>query len=602
MSEQHGAWYNLLSARKSLGSDCTSVEWKPLKLPLEILSAGVRQLPLRNIDPVDVVEVLWAVVLREYTGCDQIAFNRVVDGEEVVSCVLMNLEQDKLASLSDFSCLASLIAARRDSARDPFSLREGSDGATCNTTVWITGKKPDGNLPLPLRSSNCEIVIEVQHDELEGKPLATFWYRFPQISDGEARNLASTLKQSMRCLPAAYHTDIHDLDLLSPENTEDLRQWMLARAWPRDPTMSLPDILQRTVQTRANVRSVEAWDGSWTYCELEQACHLLVLHLRRVGVESGDMVLLLREKSKWTVAAMIAILMAGAVCVPVDIRQPKERVHRIIESTSARFVVTSEVMARRRDSWAPTTSLREICVPVSPSLPIQSSTIQLPTIPPDATAFVFFTSGSTGNPKGVVQGHRAVALTAEQISQAMRMDSSTRTFQYSSYSFDVSVGDILATFFAGGCLCVPSEDQRLDELPQTINAMEATHICITSTILAKLTPEDMPSLRQVTVGGESLTQEQLQAWCPRIATIYGTTESVIWDTYHADLAIDDSPTNIGCAMGPITTWIVDPWSAAKLVPIGAIGELLLGGPLLSRGYLTRRGSDEGVISGEAFLA
>ena len=497
----------------------------------------------------------------------------------------MDLDQDKLTSLSDSPCLASLIAARSDGAREPFSLREGSNGASCDTAIWITGKKPENKNPSPLRSSDCDIIIEVQHDELEEKPFATFWYRFPQISDREARNLASTLKQSMCCLPTAYHSDIHDLDLLSLENKEDIRQWNLSRAWPRDLTMSLPDILQRTAQTHTNARSVEAWDGFWTYRELEQTCHSLALHLHEVGVKTGDMVLLLREKSKWTVAAMIAILMAGAVCVPVDIRQPKERVDRIIESTSARFVLTSEAKGRRRDAWTPTTSLREICVPFSPSLPIHSSTVQLLSIPPDATAFVFFTSGSTGIPKGVVQEHKAVALTAEQIFRAMRMDSSTRTFQYSSYSFDVSVGDIFATFFAGGCLCVPSEHQRLDELPQTINAMEATHICITSTILAKLAPEDLPSLRQVTVGGESLTQEQLQAWCPRIATIYGTTESVIWDTYHAHLTIDDSPTNIGYAMGPTTTWIVDPWSAAKLVPIGAIGELLIGGPLLSQGYL-----------------
>ncbi|KAH6708906.1 hypothetical protein BKA61DRAFT_696822 [Leptodontidium sp. MPI-SDFR-AT-0119] len=586
MREQNGARCNLLSTRKSLGSNCTTcTEWKSLSIPLEILSAGIRQLPAHDIDLVDVIEVLWGVVLREYTGNGQIAFNHVVDGEEVASCVSLNLDEDELEASSDFPCLASLIAARRDGAREPFSLREAKDGASCDTTICITGKKSDIKHLSPPRSSDGRIIIELHHDALEGQYLATFWYRFPQISDREARNLASTLKQSMRCLPAAYHSDIRDIDLLSPENKEDLRQWMRARASPRDPTLSLLEILQRKAQTHANVRAVEASDGFWTYRELGNACRELARHLREVGVESRDMVLLLREKSKWSVAGMIAILMAGAICVPVDIRQPKERVLRIIESTSARFVLTSEAMARRRDAWSPKTSLREICVPISPSLSLQSSTVQLPTISSDAIAFVFFTSGSTGIPKGVVQGNRALALTAEQISLAMRMDSSTRTFQYSSYSFDVSVGDIFATFFAGGCLCVPSEEQRLDELPQTINAMEATHICLTSTILAKLTPEDVPSLRKVTVGGESLTKEQLQAWCPRIATIYGTTESVIWDTYHPDLAMDDSPTNIGYGMGPTTTWIVDPWSTTKLVPIGAIGELLVGGSLLSKGYL-----------------
>ncbi|KAI8633600.1 hypothetical protein F5Y19DRAFT_414203 [Xylariaceae sp. FL1651] len=585
MGEQHGVCNNILSVRKSLGSDCTFMEWKPLNLSLEILSDGIRQLPLSNSDLVDVLEVLWAVVLREYAGCDEVAFNRIVEGEDVACCVSMNLDRDQLTSFPDFLNLASLIAARIDGAREPFSLQEGSDEASYDTTIYLTDKKPYSKRPSLPSSSNWNIIIEVQHDVLEGKPSATFWYHVLHVSDREAQNLAGTLIQSMRCLPAAYHSDIRGLDLLSLENREDLRQWMPSRSQAQDSVMSLPDILQRTAQTHENMRSVEAPDGVWAYRELEKACHSLALHLREVGVESGDMVLLLREKSKWSVAAMIATLMAGAVCVPIDIRQPKERVHRIIESTGARFIVTSEAMIRRRDAWMPTTSIREICVPVSPTLSTQSRTVQLPNISPEATAFIFFTSGSTGTPKGVVQGHRAVALTAEQISRAMQMDSSTRTFQYSSYSFDVSVGDIFATFFAGGCLCVPSEDQRLDELTQTINMMKATHICITSTTLEKLNPEDLPSLRQVTVGGEPLTREQLQRWCPRISTIYGTTESVIWDTYHANLTIDDSPTNIGRGMGPTTTWIVDPWSATKLVPIGAIGELLVGGPLLSQGYL-----------------
>ncbi|KAL5358103.1 hypothetical protein BJX96DRAFT_173136 [Aspergillus floccosus] len=563
------------------------MEWRPLSLPLEILTSATRQLSLQDVSLGDVLEVLWAVVLRKYTGCDQIAFNRLVHSDEVPSCISMNLDGNQLASLKGRPSLSLMIAARRDGAREPFSLREGSDAPSCDTTIWITStsKKRDSKLLLPPASCGGNVIIEMQHDPLEQKSAATFWYRFPQVIDNEARNYVSTLKQSMRCLLAAYHRDIRDLELISPENKDDIRRWLCSSAGPREPTMALPDILWRAAQTRADAGAIEASDGSWSYCELSNACYSLAHHMREVGVESGDMVLLLREKSKWTVAGMIAILMCGAVCVPIDIRQPEERVQSIVASTNARFVVTSDAMALRHATWSTSIQVRKICVPVSPLLSVQSSTERVSDISPDATAFVFFTSGSTGIPKGVVQPHGAVAMTAEQICRAMRMDSSTRTFQYSSYSFDVSVGDIFATFWAGGCLCIPSEEQRLNALAQTISSMEATHICVTPTILAQLAPEDVPTLRQVTVGGESLTREQLRAWCPRIATIYGTTESVIWDTYHADLTVDDSPTNIGCPMGPTTTWVVDPSNAGKLVPIGAVGELLIGGPLLSRGYL-----------------
>jgi amino acid adenylation domain-containing protein len=561
------------------------MQWKSLNLSLEILSGEIRKLPLQNIDLVDVIEVLWAIVLQKYTGSDRIALNRVVDGKEAVPYVLMDLNQDEGAKSSDFPCLASFIEARRDGTREPFILRAGSDNANYDTTIWITSNNINGNHPSPTTATACDIFIEVKEDTLKSETLATIWYRFPRFSDWEVYNLSSTLKQSMRCLPAAYHSDIRELDLLSPENREDLRRWMPSQACSHDPALSVPDILKRKAQTQANACAVEAWDGIWTYYELEEACKSLAVYLYEVGVRYGDRVLLRREKSKWTVVAMIATLMAGGVCVPVDIRQPKERVNSIIQSTGARFLLTSEAMARKGDAWTPTTSIQEICVPVSPSLSLQSSTNSLPTVTHDTIAFIFFTSGSTGIPKGVVQEHGPVAMTAVHISKAMRMNFNSRTFQYSSYSFDVSVGDTVATFFAGGCLCVPSEEQRLDDLSRTIDTMKATHICITPTILAKLAPQDVPSLRQVTVGGESLTKDQLQKWCPRIATIYGTTESVIWDTYHADLTVDDSPRNIGRGMGPTTTWIVDPRNTTKLMPVGAIGELLVGGPLLSRGYL-----------------
>ncbi|GAP90069.2 putative nonribosomal peptide synthase [Rosellinia necatrix] len=581
--EQIGAACKLYPSRKALPQDCDS-KWRPLEVPLSPLVEEMSLVQLADLDLAHVIEVLWAIVLREYTGCDQVSFHRIHADEEMFSSISMDLDQNNSTSFSKSPSIASLIAARRASAREAFSTRESCNGNSCDTAIYITNKRSCDTHTPPLQLP-CIIIIEVQDAIQEAQCSVTFWYRSPKVSEWEAANIAGAFQQIMRSFSASYYNDIDHMNLLCPKQKEQLLQWKPGRGKSRNQPTSLLDIVQRSVQNHANDRSIEAWDGDWTYGELEAVSCSLAMHFRELGVQPGDMVLLLREKSKWTVAGMMAILMLAAVCVPVDIRQPKERVRRIIERTNARWVLTSAAMTQKREAWSTTASIREICIPLpSSSLP-QSNMFRLPAIAPDTIAFVFFTSGSTGTPKGVVQGHSALALTAGEISRHMRMDSSSKIFQYSSYSFDVSVGDIFATFLAGGCLCIPSEDQRLDQLYETINEMKATHLCTTPTVLAGLTPEDMPSLRQVTVGGESLTREQLRAWHPRIATIYGTTESVIWDTYHDHLAMDGSPTNIGCGMGLTTTWIVDPWNAAKLVPIGAIGELLIGGPSLSQGYL-----------------
>lgn len=168
----------------------------------------------------------------------------------------------------------------------------------------------------------------------------------------------------------------------------------------------------------------------------------------------------------------------------------------------------------------------------------------------------------------------------------MRKNTETRTLQYASFSFDASVGDLFGTFYAGGCVCVPSEHERLNDLPGTINRMRCTHLCVTATTLATLSPNKVSSLYQLTVGGEAITREQIRQWasCVCLSTVYGTTESAVWDTYRHIVAADDSPMNIGHSMGP-STWIVDSANTLKLMPIGAIGELLIGGSLLARGYL-----------------
>ncbi|KAJ9303269.1 hypothetical protein DTO271G3_643 [Paecilomyces variotii] len=585
MGNPHGGLCSLKSSQESLGDDCHFTQWKSLFLPLEILNTGIEQLSLPESDVVDALELTWAVVLQKYSGSDQITIGRVIGDEESIYGAKLDLSDDHLAVLPEPPSLEFFITSRRNSAREQCSLGALKDGAGLDSAIWVTDSRPDIKKSSLLFSSSFDCFIEFQRNTLAEAPLGTFWYRCSGITNPEAQNIASTLKQCMRCFSSSYRNDIRELDLLSPENRKDIQRWLLTRASQRETPTSLPEILQAKAQMQGNSRAIDAWDGSWTYYELEKVSHSLAIHLHAIGVQYGDPVLLRREKSKWTVAAMLATLMVGGICVPIDIRQPKERVRQIFESTGAQFLLTSQAMSQKDSAWTSTTSIQEIIVPFDLDLSSQSRPEKIPEISPETVSFIFFTSGSTGEPKGVVQEHGAVALTTMEISKSMKMDPSTRTFQYSSYSFDVSVGDTFATFFAGGCLCVPSEEQRLNKLAETLNAMKATHVCITSTTLEKLASTDLPYLRQVTVGGEPLTQEQLREWHPRIASIYGTTESVIWDTYHADLSINGPPTNIGCGMGPTTTWIIDPRNPGRLVPIGAIGELLIGGPLLSRGYL-----------------
>ncbi|KAH7169634.1 uncharacterized protein B0J16DRAFT_379579 [Fusarium flagelliforme] len=154
----------------------------------------------------------------------------------------------------------------------------------------------------------------------------------------------------------------------------------------------------------------------------------------------------------------------------------------------------------------------------------------------------------------------------------------------------------------GSWLCYASDHHRDSDLAGAITSLRATHVCLTPTLLAQLLPTDVPSLRYVPVGGESLNKADVVTWAGRVSLnhIYGTTESTIWCTLNNDLHQQSDPTNIGRSFGCIT-WITSPTDHDQLVPVSAIGELLIEGPILARGYLNEEATQKSFIRDPRWL-
>lgn len=138
----------------------------------------------------------------------------------------------------------------------------------------------------------------------------------------------------------------------------------------------------------------------------------------------------------------------------------------------------------------------------------------------------------------------------------------------------------------GGCVCVPSETDRFNNLAEAINRLDVNFMDITPTVAGLLQPSQVPKVKGLSLGGEALTRENIDTWGNAVTLhcCYGPSECSINSVWNGDLLRSSEATNIGKSIGSVS-WVVNPSDHNQLVPIGVAGELLIEGPILARGYL-----------------
>jgi len=238
---------------------------------------------------------------------------------------------------------------------------------------------------------------------------------------------------------------------------------------------------------------------------------------------------------------------------------------------------------------SPPPSITDSCAPPLTDVP----TASLPIVPPTSPMYIIFTSGSTGKPKGVVISHENYASGAVPRAHAVGYRPHSKVFDFASYAFDVSIDCMLCTLANGGCLCVPSDADRMNDLSGAIRKSGANMAHMTPSVARVLDPDIIPSLEVLGLGGESVSASDAADWGRDTSVViaYGPSECTVGCTVNNDVSVS---TNIGYGVGGLT-WIVDPEDHNKLVPVGAVGELLIEGPVVGIGYLNDPGKTSEVF-------
>ncbi|HEX3557487.1 MAG TPA: amino acid adenylation domain-containing protein, partial [Thermoanaerobaculia bacterium] len=324
-----------------------------------------------------------------------------------------------------------------------------------------------------------------------------------------------------------------------------------------------------------------------TYGRLDRLANGLALRLRALGVGPEVPVALLLERSVASVAAVLGVLKAGGVYVPVDPAYPAERLSWLLEDSGAPVVVTSSGLAGR--------------VPPSVAAVLVEEVVESAAGPqgegagPEHPAYVIYTSGSTGRPKGVVVRHGGVANLVRGLRDMVYEGASgpLRVSLNASLSFDASVQQLVQLAW-GHCLHVFTAELRQDPAAlvdyihrQRLDVLDCTPSQLRLLLAAGLGDGGAP-LSRVLVGGEAMDAELRDAaltrpWI-RFWNVYGPTECTVDDTA-ALLAPGVTASRIGRPLPRIVLHVAD--REGRLVPVGVPGELYIGGAGLGRGYLGR---------------
>jgi amino acid adenylation domain-containing protein len=413
-------------------------------------------------------------------------------------------------------------------------------------------------------------------------------YDASRIAPSSAQDFLEKIKIVATALKRSPETCCGSLELVSDiarDLTPDLSRPIAAR-----PFESAPARFLRQAALHPGQPAIEASQGRYSYAELSRAVRDIAARLREAGLEQGDVVAIHGFMSFGAIAAMIGTLAAGGVLVTVDLALPKPRRNLIVEIAKPRFHIR---VARQNEG--------EPDLP-TPDWPSAADLAALPDVAFQAdreaqgAAYIFFTSGSTGAPKGVAGTQLGLAHFLDWQRGRFPIGPGDRAAQITALSFDVVLRDVLFPLTSGACLHFPESGMLLDarRMLRWIAASEINVMhCVPSLMKAWLRGADdsapFRSLKYIFFAGEPLSDALLGPFVraagerTRIVNLYGPTETTLAKLAHEIDHIEPGVQPVGQPQPGVDAIILR--DRRFLCGLWETGEIAIRTPYRSRGYI-----------------
>ncbi|MDV5427641.1 MULTISPECIES: non-ribosomal peptide synthetase [Serratia] len=407
------------------------------------------------------------------------------------------------------------------------------------------------------------------------------------------QHLLMLLNDAVRA--GSHRRTVGELSLVSEEERAQLLQGLNHTVASHSPTACLHRLFEAQVKRTPEAIAVTYGDDSLTYAELNTQANRWAHRLVQLGVQPDSLVALCAGRGLPMLVGLLGILKAGGAYVPLDPAYSGERLQYIL-ADSAPVLLLADELGRQ--------ALGGCEVPVlalEQPLTGESGDLQDVGVRPAHLAYVIYTSGSTGKPKGVMVEHRQVARLFSATNAWFNFSAADRWCLFHSFAFDFSVWEIWGAWLYGGQLfIVPQAIARSAPdfyhfvCRSGITVLNQTPSAFKAFIQAQAHSEARQQLREIVFGGEMLKPCDLAPWFARpenrqtrLINMYGITETTVHVTYRPlsaqDTAITTSP--IGSRIPDLRLYLLG--ADGEPVPMGAIGELYVGGEGVARGYLNR---------------
>jgi amino acid adenylation domain-containing protein len=468
----------------------------------------------------------------------------------------------------------------------PFSERHDWAGISAEYVV----------IPPKISTSSIRLIIE------SGNSSSSFRLEFngSMYTQESMRELVSHWEVLLAEATADPERSIHTLPILTTAQHHRIVEEWNATVGDYPAELCMQEFFELQVQrTPDAVALVDSKGNSLTYAELNSRANRLAHWLQAEGIQPSEFVGVCQRRTPEMIISVLGILKAGAAYAPLDANYPQDRLQFMLEDTQASVVLTQiDLLDRLPIGVARLVSIQDVLQQLS-----TYSTENLPrSNQPDDLAYVIYTSGSTGKPKGVMVRHRPAANILDWVNQTFEVTPSDRVLFVTSLSFDLSVYDIFGILGAGASLRIAS-DEELRDATQLLHILRSEPITIWDSApaaLQQLLPffdsehqgANHDRLRLVMLSGDWIPvtmPDQLRKRFPnvKVKSLGGATEATIWSNWYPIEEVDPRWPSIpyGKPIRNARYHVLN--KGLQPQPIGAVGELFIGGPVLADGYLHR---------------